>query len=245
VYRCVSIGVCIRIVCIVYIAKHFHLACAAILSLLENNEDFDPAIMHSCLLGAKNIKCTRKNVGAIMNEFGHPSYSVYKSSLEKFHKLHDILEPYLLDQFGNSNRGHPNGPIPMKLCLSATIGCYCGGSIHDIVLPQGISTQSDFKSAFGVINAANLFPWLAFNKGGAEFPSHAEQCSIAEGFERMSAAHFGKFVMPVDGMLVLRTQPTAAHCKDVGIGDCSFHCYHKDKFGMLLLSGCDNMCKFD
>jgi hypothetical protein len=43
----------------------------------------------------------------------------------------------------------------------------------------------------------------------------------------------------MDGMLVWTNQPTKQDCLDVGIGERSFHCYRKDKFGMLLLAGSD------
>ena len=79
---------------------------------------------------------------------------------------------------------------------------------------------------------------------GVEFPSHAEQCLIAEGFKRKSAVPFDKCDMTMDGMLVWMGQPNAPNFKLVGIGQRSFHCYWKDKFGMLLLAGCDHMCKF-
>jgi hypothetical protein len=38
--------------------------------------------------------------------------------------------------------------------------------------------------------------------------------------------------------------PTKADGKDIGILQRSFHCYHKDKYGLLLLAGCDSDCKF-
>jgi hypothetical protein len=45
-------------------------------------------------------------------------------------------------------------------------------------------------------------------------------------------------------MLVWTNQPTKQDCLDVGIGEHSFHCYRKDKFGMLLLAGSDARCRF-
>jgi hypothetical protein len=50
--------------------------------------------------------------------------------------------------------------------------------------------------------------------------------------------------MAMDGMLVWTMQPTKQDCLDVGIGECSFHCFRKDKFGLLLLVGCDQLCHF-
>ncbi|KAL7477431.1 hypothetical protein ACHAW6_003234 [Cyclotella cf. meneghiniana] len=120
----------------------------------------------------------------------------------------------------------------MKLGLSAAIWYFCGRSNHDIVLTHRISTPRVYKAAYGVMNASNLCPQLI-----AEFLSHTEQCLIYEVFKHMSAAQFDKCVMTVDGMLVWTTQPNAPDCKDVDIGQCSFHCYQKDKFGMLLLAG--------
>jgi hypothetical protein len=41
--------------------------------------------------------------------------------MDELNKLHSILEPHLLEQFGSSKRGRPNGQIPTKLRLSAAI----------------------------------------------------------------------------------------------------------------------------
>jgi hypothetical protein len=51
-------------------------------------------------------------------------------------------------------------------------------------------------------------------------------------------------MLTLDGMLVWTNQPSAADCEDVGIGEHSFHCYRKDKFGVLLMAGSDHRCRF-
>ena len=39
-------------------------------------------------------------------------------------------------------------------------------------------------------------------------------------------------------------QPTEEDCADLNIGARSFHCYRKDKYGLLLMAGCDHKCRF-
>ena len=175
---------------------------------------------------------------------GQRATRAFKSSLDELNRLHSILEPYLLEQFGSSKRGRPNGPIPTKLRLSAAIRFFCGAPVHDIQLTHGISGSSVYKSVYGVINAVNRCPELHFNAGGAEFPSHEEQHEIAHGFYQRSGARFKVAILALDGMLVWTNQPTEADCEDIGIGQRSFHCYRKDKFGMLLMAGADHRCCF-
>jgi hypothetical protein len=112
------------------------------------------------------------------------------------------------------------------------------------MLTHGISKPSVYKSIYEVINAANNCPELALNEGGAEFPSHGKQHQIAAEFLQMSSAFFNCCCLTLDGMLVWTNQPTKQDCLDVGIGERSFHCYRKDKFGMLLLAGSDARCRF-
>jgi hypothetical protein len=112
------------------------------------------------------------------------------------------------------------------------------------VLSHGISHPSVYKSAYGDINAVNLCPEMAFNEGGAMFPSHEEQRKIAEGFCKMSAAKFSRCGGPLDGMLVWTKQPTEADCEEICVGQHSFYRHRKSKFGMLLMAICDNQCRF-
>jgi hypothetical protein len=195
-------------------------------------------------LGASHIKRTRGDIDEMFRELGKKARQAFKSSLVGFLQLHEILEPYLEEQFGSSTRGRPNGVISTKLRLSAALRFFCGASIFDIQLTHGIGEASVYKSVYGVINAVNKCPHFQFNEGGGEFPNHSEQRSIASGFFQKSGAEFDKVVMAIDGMLVWTVQPSAQECSDVGVGERSFHCFRKDKFGLLLLAGCDHRCRF-
>ena len=50
---------------------------------------------------------------------------------------------------------------------------------------------------------------------------------IAQGFEQKSGAGFDKIIMALDGMLIWTTQPTKRECRQLKIGERSFHCYRK------------------
>jgi hypothetical protein len=180
----------------------------------------------------------------MFHQLGQKAQHAFKANLEQFNAIHDVLEPHLIDQFGSSTRGRPNGPIPTKLRLSAAMRFFSGASVYDIQLTHGIGEHSVYRSVYGTINAINRCPRFEFNRDGDEFPSLEEQQEIADGFFQKSAAGFDNVVMAMDGMLVWTTQPTKQDCLDVGIGERSFHCYRKDKFGLLLLAGCDHLCRF-
>jgi len=180
----------------------------------------------------------------MFRELGQKARRAFKSNLEGFLQIHDILEPYLIEQFGSSTRGRPNGVISTKLRLSAAMRFFCGASTFDIQLTHGIGEASVYKSVYGVINAVNNCPHFHFNEDGGEFPNHEEQQEIARGFFMKSGAEFDKVCMAMDGMLVWTTQPTEQDCIDVGVGERSFHCFRKDKFGLLLLAGCDHKARF-
>lgn len=45
-------------------------------------------------------------------------------------------------------------------------------------------------------------------------------------------------------MLIWTVQPTAAQCEVLRVGERQFHCYRKDKFGFVLMAGCDHKCRF-
>lgn len=161
--------------------------------------------------------------------------------------LHSILQSDLCREFKVGKRtrgGDPNGEITTKLRLSAAIRFFAGASIYDIMLTHGMGKQTVYNSVYGVVNAVNSCEELSFNADGARFPSHAEQAEIAAGFLAKSAAGFDKIVMALDGMLVWTSQPSRADCEYLKMGERSFHCFRKDKFGMLLLAGCDHRAKF-
>ncbi len=87
---------------------------------------------------------------------------------------------------------------------------------------------------------------MSIDKDKASFPFHEEQEDITKGFESMSAAGLNKVSLADDGMLVWTMQPTAIDCIELKIGERLFHCYQKDKYGLILMvmAGCDHMCDF-
>lgn len=199
------------------------------------------------LVGSKNIRRTRKSVESMWKELGCYSRTAYRMSIASFHTLHSILQSDLCREFKVGKRtrgGDPNGEITTKLRLSAAIRFFAGASIYDIMLTHGMGKQTVYNSVYGVVNAVNSCEELSFNADGARFPSHAEQAEIAAGFLAKSAAGFDKIVMALDGMLVWTSQPSRADCEYLKMGERSFHCFRKDKFGMLLLAGCDHRAKF-
>lgn len=220
--------------------QHVLTTAAAILAIMDEEDDFDTSAFRRRLLGSKHIKRTRKKVDNMFAELGHSCVRAYKSSLVVFNNLYSMLKPYLIDQFGESKRGRPNGPIHNKLRLSIAIRFFCGASIYDIQLSHGVSKPSVYQSVYGVINAVNKCPHMTFNQEGVQFPSHEEQRIIAQGFFKRSAAEFGTCCGAIDGMLVWTNQPSQADCIDVGIGERSFHCSRKDKFGMVKSPGSHN-----
>ncbi|KAL7482050.1 hypothetical protein ACHAW6_007737 [Cyclotella cf. meneghiniana] len=107
-----------------------------------------------------------------------------------------------------------------------------------------MSRSSVNKSIWDTTCTINQTKNMPFNIDGAEFPSHEEQELIAQGFKAQSKAGFDKIVLAVYGMLVWNIQPTSEYCEIMQVGDCSFHCFRKDKFGMNLMAGCDHLCRF-
>jgi hypothetical protein len=101
-----------------------------------------------------------------------------------------------------------------------------------------------YNSIYGVANAVNKCPNMDFKGSGASFPSHDEQREIAAGFKMKSAADFDRICLAIDGMLVWTNQPSKEDCADLNIGERCFHCYRKDKYGVLLMAGCDYNCRF-
>ena len=196
--------------------------------------------------GSKNIARTRKEVSALFEELGCYQERAYRMNPEQFLDLHRQLYPQLEKQFPtNRKRGTtPNGSIETKLRLSAALRFFAGASPLDIMLTHGMSRQSVYNSIWGTTDAINETPTLSFNNHQAEFPSHAEQEEIARGFKARSTAEFDKVCLAVDGMLIWTEQPSRADCEELQIGERQFHCWRKDKFGMVLMAGCDSMCRF-
>ena len=215
--------------------------------VIEMLHEDDLKHLRGRLLGSKNIRRTRKKVESIWAELGGYARRAYRMSLDCFNYLHKTLEPALREEFEVGERargGTPNGDISTKLRLSAALRFFAGGSVYDIMLTHGMSKSSVYKSVYGVVNVVNHEPSLSFNENGAKFPSHDEQKVLAKGFLAKSGADFDKIVMAIDGMLIWTIQPSRADCDKLKIGERMFHCYRKDKFGFLLMAGCDHDTKF-
>ncbi len=112
------------------------------------------------------------------------------------------------------------------------------------MLSHGMSRSAVYDSAWGTVDVVNKMPSMAFNRDSADFPSHDEQTEITKGFVAMSSAGFDNIFLAIDGMLIWTTQPSASDCKELSMGERLFHCFRKDKFGMVLMAGCDHLCRF-
>ena len=217
-----------------------------VLKLLSDEDDAD-IILCGRMLGTKNIPCTRKSVESMFAQLGGYAKRAWKSDYARFMEMHKTLEPYLKEQFGDGKRlrGETvNGKVPTTLRLSAALRFWCGAPVYDIILSHGLGRQTIYNSIYGCANAINKCPDMDFNAFGAPFPSHEEQHEIAAGFRAKSAADCHQIMLAVDGMLVWTNQPSKEDCQDLNIGERNFHCYRKDKFGVLLMAGCDHRCKF-
>ena len=218
---------------------------ACVLDILENEEA--GIIPRGRMFGSKNIRRTRKDVDSMWSELNGDARKAWRMSMDAFDLLHETLEDDLKKEFkvGTRARGEsPNGEIPTKLRLSAAIRFFAGGAVYDIMLTHGMCRQSVYKSVYGVVDCVNREKSLSFNMNNAEFPSHEEQREIAKGFYKKSAADFDKVMMAIDGMLVWTIHPSRADCEFIEIGERMFHCYRKDKFGFVLMAGCDHETKF-
>lgn len=216
---------------------------ACVFDMLDNGEQM---VVRGRILGTKNIRRTRKNIGDMWAELGCYARRAWRMTMETFKKLHDLLEPRLREEFnvGSHSGNVANGEIPTKLRLSAAIRFFAGSAVYGIMVTHGMGKQTVYNSVYGVVNVVNAEPSLDFNNDGAPFPSHDEQRNIAAGFELKSVAGFDKIIMAIDGMLVWTIQPAKRDCETLNIGQRLFHCYRKDKFGWLLMAGCDHETKF-
>jgi hypothetical protein len=109
---------------------------------------------------------------------------------------------------------------------------------------HGLGRSTIYDSVWAVVDAVNQSPDLTFNSDGAEFPSFAEQDEIANGFLERSAAGFDNVVGAIDGMLIWTEKPSLTVCREMRVCQNMFHCYRKDKFGLVMLAICDHRTKF-
>ena len=236
------------------------LAAAAYLYLLLSDEEWeelnDARLSAGSKKGKKNIIRQRKEVESMFAELGNKARRSYRMSVQSFLYLHDILEDDLNAYFSRTSTsadvaederaGAPNGRIPTKLRLSAAIRFFAGGDASDIVLTHGMAYSTFYESVWGVVDVVNQskHQHLQFNEGGATFPSHDEQAEIAAAFEAMSGADFDNVIGAVDGMLVWTIKPPKKVCESMDVGQMAYHCFRKDKFGVILLAICDDKTRF-
>ena len=200
--------------------------------------------------GCKNISRLRKDVEGMFMELGNHARKAYRMTPEAFLDLHSILEADLVAKFSKPNkddsadRSAPNGIVSTKLRLSCTIRYFAGGEVLDLILSHGMGRTTIYDTVWKVVDVVNESPALSFNEGGAEFPTGREQEEIARGFLGKSTAGFTNVVGAVDGMLVWTILPDKEWCAEHNIGQTSFHCSRKDKYGWNLLAMCDHECKF-
>lgn len=236
------------------------LAAAAFLYLTLSDEEWDELneskLNAGSKRGKKNIIRQRKEVESMFAELGNKARRSYRMSIESFLHLHDILEEDLKAYFSSTSAsadgddgeqaGAPNGRISTKLRLSAAIRFFSGGDASDLVLTHGMAYSTFYESVWGVVDVINQskHQHLQFNEGGANFPSHDEQREIAAAFERMSGADFDNVIGAVDGMLVWTIKPPKKVCDAMDIGQMAYHCYRKDKYGVILMAICDDKTRF-
>ena len=185
----------------------------------------------------------RKSMLQVYNELGRNIFRrKFRMHFETFLKLYRIIKMDLWQamNYNPINRKGPNGSIQPTIILGSALRVFSGGDPLDLITTFGILKTMIHYIVDYVINAVCNCKALAI-----KFPlSHAEQLSIARGFERKSTAGFNCCVGAVDGMLVWLSKPTETECKKVGVGSAKFFCGRKKKFGLNLQATCDSNKKF-
>ena len=169
---------------------------------------------------------------------------VYRMSKDTFNDLHNILLPRLLQIFFPSGGGTRDPSkskylIDTKVRLSIAMRFFAGADPLDLFGWHGVSLVSVFISVWGVIDAVNSTPSLAFG-----FPDADGQRMIAEGFLAKSGAGFDNVIGAIDGILIWTRMPSLAMAEYVNVGQSNFRCHRKDKYGMNMQAICDRMLRF-
>ena len=185
----------------------------------------------------------RKSILQVYNELGRNIFRrKFPMHFETFLRLYRVIKMDLwraMNYNPNNKRG-PNGSIHPTIILGCALRVFSGGDPLDLITTFGVSRTVIHYSVDYVINAVCNCKALAI-----KFPSsHAQQLSIARGFQRKSTAGFNCCVGAVDGMLVWISKPTEKECKQVGVGSGRFFCGRKKKFGLNLQATCDSKKKF-
>ena len=193
--------------------------------------------------GAKNVKRTRLDVDRHSMMMDKRLFrKKYRMDKTSFHKLLDILEPYLPSTGEERSRpgSVPNGPITKSSRLSMALRYCAGGDPLDICDHHGVNDYEVVRSVWFVVDAINKAPQM-----NIEFPrTHEGQAIIAEGFKKKSDIDIDVCVGAIDGMLVWIHQPSKSDIKVIEFGPAKFFCGRKKKFGMNLQAVCDARGRF-
>jgi hypothetical protein len=80
------------------------------------------------LLGTKTNTRTRNTVEEMFSQLGGYAKQAWKSDLDQFNEMHNTLQPYLEQEFGEGERSRGatvNGEVSTKLRLSAAVRYFC------------------------------------------------------------------------------------------------------------------------
>ena len=220
----------------------------AMLAIVLDEEEMESV---GSKLGCKNIHRVRKRIDKMILELGNSARKAMRMDPHVFYKLHDLLQLDIASKFssgkpdvdGSERRFAPNGLISTKLRLSCAIRYFAGAAVYDLVLTHGMGRSTIYSSIWGIVDVVNQCDALGFNEDNAPFPSIAEQEEIAAGFHQRSEVGFDNVIGAIDAMIVTIDLPDRTSCKEVGVGQKSFHCSRKDKYGLVLLAICDDQCR--
>ena len=223
----------------------------AFLAILLEEEEM-AAVMASergSKAGKRNLPRVRKSLNAMMTELGTYVRRAYRMTLQAFLELHDIIAPaFLAKLWTSSSDSDPTGPnggfICTKLRLSAAIRFFAGAEVWDLMSSHGIGRSTIYDSIWKVVDSVNESTDLSFNENNSPFPTMSEQEEIAAGFGEKSQAGFTNVVGAIDGMLVWTVCPPLKWCREKSKSQENFHCWRKEKYGLVMLAICDHRTKF-
>ena len=169
---------------------------------------------------------------------------IYRMSKHSFLKLHETLEPRLLEIFfprggGNRTVGASRYLIDTKNRLSIAIRFFAGADPYDIMQVHDVSLMSVYYSVWGVVDAINSTKSLAYH-----FPDHARQKEYAKGFQSNSGAMFDCIIGAIDGLVICTLMPSLEFCRSIECGQTNFRCHRKDKNGLNFQAICDHKRRF-
>ena len=189
-----------------------------------------------------HILRNRKTVREMYDDAGSRAERKFRMDHITFERLHNIIATKLEKIFTNYKQSHnksPRNKIHSSLRLSAALRIFAGGSYLDIFSDHGIGVSSVYNSVWAVVDAVNSTPELDI-----KFPDYEEQELIAQRFKTKSGAGFDNCIDALDGLIIWTQKPTKPYCDQVKIGEKSFFCGRKNKFGLNLQAMCDDKLIF-